>query len=546
MQSCNSNSNFVSAFQSISNYQISKSILKSGIRTSNTMRTGTDNACRTSSSLDMKVTINIDVDLPDFKNFEIGNFNSLQDSLQDLISNASGNVIGSGVSGTDTDTGIVNVSSLLDSISSLTSITMPMTGTTHVASNYNNLFTDSMNMNTLNMNTLNNMGVEPSTLGLGLGLPDIISNILLLAFTTTFTISAFTYALSFPKDNFRENYEPYTRGNYDPQVAREYYAKHPLLVARRFLQLLRIANKWIFYWLYERFVLKPLEKNEFLSTIMNRNGSKNNDAEKKKKEKQQKERAEELLLIIQKVGPTAIKVGQALSVRPDLIPEVYTKTLSELQDNVPPFNSEQAKDLLLQELGYEKFQKLKDIDLDNPVASASIGQVYKGVVELNDEYGNVNEKVEVAVKVQRPNVLSEIALDLFLAREIAPYYQKLTMNDTNLQSLADEWGRGFIAELTYELEAKNTIRFNEEMKNKNMNAVCAPTVVESLCTNRILTTEWVNGVRLDRSEEEDVARLCGVALNAYLVMLLETGTLHCGKFIIVLFLCLLDDIIILI
>lgn len=244
-------------------------------------------------------------------------------------------------------------------------------------------------------------------------------------------------------------------------------------------------------------------------------------------------RAEELLEIIQNVGPTAIKVGQALSVRPDLIPEVYTKTLSELQDNVPPFDSDEAQELLMSELGYEKFQLLKGgggaggIDLDRPVASASIGQVYRGKVIIDKDSG---EEVEVAVKVQRPNVLSEIALDLFIAREIAPMYQKLTMSDTNLQSLADEWGRGFIAELTYEQEAKNTIRFNEEMKEKNMNAVCAPTVVEQFSTNRILTTEWVNGVRLDRSGEEDVARLCGIALNAYLVMLLETGTLHCGKF----------------
>jgi predicted unusual protein kinase regulating ubiquinone biosynthesis (AarF/ABC1/UbiB family) len=139
-------------------------------------------------------------------------------------------------------------------------------------------------------------------------------------------------------------------------------------------------------------------------------------------------------------------------------------------------------------------------------------------------------EVEVAVKVQRPNVLSEIALDVFITREIAPYYQKFTMNDTNLQCLADEWGRGFISELTYDQEAKNTILFNQEMEAKNMNAVCAPTVITELSTDRVLTTEWVNGIRLDRSEEEDVARLCGVALNAYLVMLLETGTLHCGEF----------------
>merc|ERR1712127_293785 len=117
-----------------------------------------------------------------------------------------------------------------------------------------------------------------------------------------------------------------------------------------------------------------------------------------------------------------------------------------------------------------------------PVASASIGQVYRGFASVpvkstvnggddddNDDDGNKGEveyfdfdddwrtntemkNVEVAVKVQRPNALSEIALDLFLVREFAPYYQKLTGSATDLQALANEWGRGFIAELTYEEE----------------------------------------------------------------------------------------------
>jgi len=164
--------------------------------------------------------------------------------------------------------------------------------------------------------------------------------------------------------------------------------------------------------------------------------------------------------------------------------------------------------------------------LDKPVASASIGQVYRGFADVENAEGK-KEEVEIAVKVQRPNVLAEIALDLFIVREFAPYYQKLTGSATDLQGLANEWGRGFIAELTYVGEATSTKKFNEQMKKKGLNAVTAPTVVDALSTNRILTTEWVRGNRLDRSQEDDVARLCGVALNAYLVMLLETGTLHC-------------------
>ena len=153
------------------------------------------------------------------------------------------------------------------------------------------------------------------------------------------------------------------------------------------------------------------------------------------------------------------------------------------------------------ELGVEKFKLLKDIDFSKPVASASIGQVYKGkamvdVTTLTDPTNpnspstTSKQEVEIAVKVQRPNALAEIALDLFIVREIAPYYQKLTGTATNLQNLANEWGRGFIAELTYIGEAASTKKFNEQMKKKGLNAVTAPTVVDVLSTNRILTTEW--------------------------------------------------------
>jgi len=133
----------------------------------------------------------------------------------------------------------------------------------------------------------------------------------------------------------------------------------------------------------------------------------------------------------------------------------------------------------------------------------------------------------VAVKVQRPDVLAEIALDLHIVRELAPFYQKFAESSTDWQALANEWGRGFIAELDYRDEAASTTKFNQEMQQRNLNAVCAPTVVPDYSTERVLVTEWVDGTRLDQSNADDVPRLCSVALNAYLVMLLELQSLHC-------------------
>ncbi len=83
-----------------------------------------------------------------------------------------------------------------------------------------------------------------------------------------------------------------------------------------------------------------------------------------------------------------------------------------------------------------------------------------------------------------------------------------------------------MAETDYRLEAANTVQFEEAMRKRGLDAVCAPTVVEELVKDKILVTEWVEGTRLDRDASEDVPRLCGVAINAYLTMLLDTGVLH--------------------
>jgi len=102
-----------------------------------------------------------------------------------------------------------------------------------------------------------------------------------------------------------------------------------------------------------------------------------------------------LLELIQNIGPTAIKVGQALSVRQDLIPEYYAKALVELQDNVPPFDSAEAVDLIKSELGETMFRNIKNVDFTRPVASASIGQVYKGVITVDVEEEEEEEEENI-------------------------------------------------------------------------------------------------------------------------------------------------------
>jgi len=215
------------------------------------------------------------------------------------------------------------------------------------------------------------------------------------------------------------------------------------------------------------------------------------------------------------------ELGQALSIRTDLIPEAYALELRQLQDAVPPFSSGEAYEILKEEFGVDDLSRVFSSLSEKPVASASIGQVYRGVLAANGK--------EVAVKVQCPGILSEIALDLYILRLLSPIQTTLqnTINgaktdqaDIDLAvALVDEWGRGFVAETDYRLEADNTRNFEAAMRKRGLDAVCAPTVVSELTRDKVLVTEWVTGTRLDRDASPDVPRLCGVAINAYLTML---------------------------
>lgn len=185
---------------------------------------------------------------------------------------------------------------------------------------------------------------------------------------------------------------------------------------------------------------------------------------------------------------------------------------------MPPFPTSDALAIIEEELGQSVDSIFSDISLE-PIASASLGQVYKGT--LRD--GRC-----VAVKVQRPGILEGIALDLFLIRTIAPLVGRAYKLNTQLTAIVDEWGNRFIAELDYRKEAQNGKIFSVTMEQRGLQSVMAAPVVDEFTTSRVLTTEWIEGERLEESDDQDVARLCGIALNAYLTMLLDTGVLHAG------------------
>jgi len=224
-----------------------------------------------------------------------------------------------------------------------------------------------------------------------------------------------------------------------------------------------------------------------------------------------------LRAVLTSLGPSFVKLGQVLSSRVDLLPATYIQELKSLTDQVAPFPYDVACETLREEwAACQEAQHIEQLSRE-PIAAASLGQVYR--VEMNGQV--------LAVKVQRPGVREQVCLDLFVLRGLAPWAKRLLQVNTDLVALVDEYGSRFVGELDYTCEAQNAERFQEALVQAGLQtALCTATPVKRLTTQRVLVTEWVEGRRIDSECSPEGARLCGVALTAYLLMLLETGKMH--------------------
>lgn len=295
--------------------------------------------------------------------------------------------------------------------------------------------------------------------------------------------------------------EPEELWRYDPVKTREYFATRPITLLKRGVR---------------SFILL----GSFSARLwLDRKTSGENVSDEKKKQVNTK-RATQLRNLLVSLGPTYVKLGQVLSSRADLLPAEYIDELRVLQDKVPPFADDLARRILERELG----PAASRLSLSStPIASASLGQVYKGTWR-NDS----GELEEVAVKVQRPGALVAISLDVGIIRVFAEPWRRWNNLNSDLEGLVDEWGRRFIAELDYEAEATNGENFAAAMAARSDlgGVVSAAPVFRQASTRRVLTTGWIDGVRLQDSKADDTAQLCAVALTSYLAMLLDLGYLH--------------------
>ena len=228
-------------------------------------------------------------------------------------------------------------------------------------------------------------------------------------------------------------------------------------------------------------------------------------------------RAAELRNTIVSLGPFFIKLGQALSIRPDILSPRAMVELQQLCDKVPCFDSKLAMRTIEEELGKPP-SEIFSVMTAEPVAAASLGQVYKATLKGSGD--------EVAVKVQRPFVLETVSLDLHLARQFGIFLRNFpsVTNRLDIVAIIDEFAGNFYQELDYNLECQNGIRIAEDMKRLPM--VVIPRNYPEFTSRKVHTAQWVQGEKLSQSTADDVGALVNLGVITYLTQLLETGFFH--------------------
>ena len=238
-------------------------------------------------------------------------------------------------------------------------------------------------------------------------------------------------------------------------------------------------------------------------------------------EGERSQRGVHLREMLDELGPTFVKFGQLLSMRPDVLPPDIIVELRGLQDDVRPFPFEQVQEVVREELGLTIEQLYLEFD-PVPVASASIGQVHRAVLP--------NGK-PVAVKVQRPGAPRQIDADLALMMQAARLVRERVraLEFVDPAALVDEFSRQIRHELDYRLEARNAEAFHRNFAGHPH--VVVPKVYWSYTRARVLTLELLEGPQLadlgpDDYSLEERRHLAYLITETWMTMIFRHGFFH--------------------
>ncbi|PIP39351.1 MAG: ABC transporter [Desulfobacterales bacterium CG23_combo_of_CG06-09_8_20_14_all_51_8] len=209
-------------------------------------------------------------------------------------------------------------------------------------------------------------------------------------------------------------------------------------------------------------------------------------------------RPERIRMAFEELGPTFIKLGQALSMRPDFVSITLINELSKLQDQVPPCDFNDIQGIIESEFGRHLYE-LFDFFEKAPLASASIGQVHKA---------RLKDGRAVAVKIQRPGLEKLVAVDLGIMYHLASLLERHVEEITFIRpiTIVEEFARIIAKELDYKIEANYLERFAANFKDDP--TIHVPKVYRDLTTRRVLTMEFIDGTKVS-----DIARLDSAGMD---------------------------------
>lgn len=224
---------------------------------------------------------------------------------------------------------------------------------------------------------------------------------------------------------------------------------------------------------------------------------------------------------LEALGPTFVKLGQVLASRGDLLPASYVDALARLQDDVAEVPFKRIEHVMFEELGTRVDVAFQRFDR-TPMAAASLGQVHKAI--LHDDQ-------QVAVKVQRPGIRSQVAEDIEGMMEIAKELEAHSANARRYEfcAIVETLAERLRQELRYTHEAANADRLRKSVES--FPRITVPKIYDGLTTDRVLTMEFVTGRKItdlsaQQIQDADGRQLAEELFQCYLHQLLVDGSFH--------------------
>ena len=229
---------------------------------------------------------------------------------------------------------------------------------------------------------------------------------------------------------------------------------------------------------------------------------------------------ERVRMALEEMGPAYVKFGQMLSNRNDILPEEMISELQKLQDKVE-IQEVDIRKKLAEELNIipeEYFQSIEE----EPMASASIGQVFRAVLKNGEK---------VVLKVRRDNIDNVVETDLIIMKDMAKFLEKYDVNakNMNLLYIVESFENMLKKELSLINERKNMERFENNFKENEH--IHVPVVYKELSNNRILCMEFIEGIKITDKEKLEEAgfnpkEIASLGLELYIKQVMKYGFFH--------------------